>query len=154
MRGLAFACLILVATTARAGNTSSEGVTAYVRQTLHISSYRRADADLNGDGHKEIFVYVTDQDYCGSGGCNLYVLSPQRSSFRVVLRSTITWPPIRVLSTSTHGWRDIGVTVAGGGINPAYVARLRFDGHRYPSNPSVPPAIPIKRPSGRVLINR
>ena len=154
MRAIALASLILVATTAHAAAARSDAVSAYVRQTLQVSSYKRADADLNGDGVKEAFVYVTDQDYCGSGGCTLFVLSPHGSSYRVVLRSTITQLPITLLRTSAHGWRDIGVTVAGGGINSGYVARLRFDGHRYPSDPSVPPAVPIKRPSGRVLINR
>jgi hypothetical protein len=121
---------------------------------MQISSYKRADADLNGDGRLEAFVYVTDQGSCGSGGCNLVVLSPQGNSYRVVLRSTATQLPIRLLPTSTRGWRDVGVTVAGGGIYRAYMARLRFDGHRYPSNPTVPPAVPLKRPSGKVLIDR
>lgn len=153
MRGLAFACLILVVSAGRSGAASPDPVAAYIRQTLHVSAYKRADADLDGDGRKETFVYVTDPDICGSGGCTMFVLSPHRSGYRVVLRSTITWPPIRVLRTSTHGWRDIGVTVAGGGINPGHAVRLRFDGLRYPSNPSLAPAIPAKRASGRVLIN-
>jgi hypothetical protein len=66
--------------------------------------------------------------------------------------ASIVQLPIRLLPTSTRGWRDIGVTVAGGGINPGYMARLRFDGRRYPSNPSVPPAIPMRRTTGKVLI--
>jgi hypothetical protein len=126
---------------------------SYVERTLHISSYKRADADLNGDGKPETFIYSTVPSNCGSGGCGLLILSPQKEGFRIVLRSTVTQLPIRLLKTSTHGWRDVGVTVAGGGIIQAYTARLRFDGRRYPSNPTVPPAIPMSRASGHVLIS-
>jgi hypothetical protein len=135
------------------GVEPSEKVAAFVRRMLDVSSYKRADADLNGDGRSEVLVYVTDRSYCGSGGCTLLILSPQQRSYRVVLRSTVTQLPIWSLATSTHGWRDIGVTVAGGGIDPPYVARLRFNGRRYPSNPTIPPAVPLKRPSGKVLIS-
>ena len=70
------------------------------------------------------------------------------------MKATITQLPIMLLDTSSRGWRDVSVTVAGGGIPRAYSARLRFDGRQYPSNPTVPPAIPLKRMSGRVLIAR
>ena len=153
MRARALALAILAAPTVHASVTPSDGVAAFVQRTLHTSSYKRADADLNADGRLEAFVYVTDQAYCGSGGCTLVVLSPQGTSYRVVLRSTVTQLPIRVLQTSTRGWRDVGVTVAGGVITRAYTARLRFDGHRYPSNPTVPPAVPLKSPTGEVLID-
>jgi hypothetical protein len=144
--------LIILATSTGHPVIKRDAVASFVQQTLGTSSYKRADADINGDGHLEALLYVTDQDYCGSGGCTLMVLSPKGSSYRVVLRSTVTQLPIRVLPTSTRGWRDIGVTVAGGGITRPYVARLRFNGNRYPSNPTAPPAIPLKQPSGKILI--
>ena len=151
MRALVVALTISVAFAAPAGS-SPDAVTAFVQQTLHGSSYKRADADLNGDGRKEAFVYVTDQRYCGSGGCKLVILSPKGTGYRVVMRTTVTQLPIRLLPTSTHGWRDVGVTVHGGGITRPYTARLRFNGRRYPSNPTVAPAVPLSRPSGKVLI--
>jgi len=132
---------------------ASDPVAAFVERTLHFAKYKRAEADLNSDGRLETFVYVTDRNYCGSGGCKLVILSPQGRSFRVVMRTTVTKLPIRLLPTSTRGWRDVGVTVQGGGIIRPYVARLRFNGRGYPSNPTVPPAVPLKRPSGRVLID-
>jgi len=61
--------------------------------------------------------------------------------------------PIRVLSTKTNGWHDLGVGVAGGGIQPGYEARLRFDGRTYPSNPTVPPAQELKaKVEGKIVI--
>jgi hypothetical protein len=82
----------------------------------------------------------------------LVVLSRGRQGFRVVLRSSVTQLPIRLLPTSTRGWRDVGVTVAGGGIAKPALARLRFNGTRYPGNPTLAPAVPPNRSSGRLLI--
>jgi hypothetical protein len=130
----------------------TEQVGAFVERTFSTSAYKRADADLNGDGRKEILIYLTGPDDCGSGGCSLVILSPGRHGYRVVLHSAVTRLPISLLPTKSHGWRDIGVTVAGGGITHAYQARLRFDGRRYPANPTVPPAIPQRRPKGRIVI--
>lgn len=130
----------------------ADPVRAFIRRTFGTSDYRRADADLNGDGRKEVFAYITDPAYCGSGGCTLVVLSPAGHGYRVVMRSSVTRLPIRLLATSTHGWRDIGVGVSGGGITRSYEARMRFNGRRYPDNPTVAPAIPVRRVSGKVLI--
>lgn len=130
----------------------SDPVSRYIRQTLEVRRYKRADADLNGDGRKETFVYAMDQDFCGSGGCTLIVLSPRGKSYRMVMRTTVTQLPIMLLPTSTRGWRDIGVTVAGGGILRPYTARIRFDGHHYRGNPTVVRHSPNDRPTGKVLI--
>jgi hypothetical protein len=134
------------------------GVTAFVRDHK-LTRYRVALSDLNNDGHPEALIYAMamadgggQTDLCGSGGCDLYILSLTRTGYRVVTTTTITQLPIRVLASISHGWHDLGVQVAGGGIIPGYEARLRFDGHRYPSNPSVPPAIRLKGSSGKVLI--
>lgn len=147
--------LLLALWTTAPGHMSdkkADPVAAFVERTWHVTSYKRADADLNGDGRPEAFVYITDPKYCGSGGCTLVVLSPHRRGFRVVLRASVTQLPIRLLPTSARGWRDIGVTVAGGGIPAPYLARLRFNGSRYPGNPTVPPAVPLAKKAGRIII--
>jgi hypothetical protein len=135
--------------------TSPTKISQYLHRSLHgfgDDRYVAAETDLNGDGRAEIVVYVTDPGYCGSGGCLTLVLEPDGRTYRIVMRATVSWPPIRVLSTRSHGWRDLGVMVAGGGIHQ-HEARMRFDGRRYPSNPTVPPAIPMKREAGQVLIS-
>src|ERR1044071_2771642 len=131
MLAAALAWTISAASPVHANRRAGDGVATFVERTVRFAHYNRADTDLNGDGRSETFVYVTDPNYCGSGGCTLVVLSPQRRSYRIVLRSTVTQLPIRLLRTSTRGWRDIGVTVAGGGITQAYLARLKFNGRRY-----------------------
>jgi hypothetical protein len=96
--------------------------------------------DLNGDGLKDALAYVSGPSWCGSGGCKLYVLQNQGRTYRVVARTTVTRPPIRVLSARTKGWQDIGVSVAGGGV-ATHNAVLRFTGQSYPGNPSTQPAL-------------
>jgi hypothetical protein len=130
----------------------SDSLDAFVQQNLQISNYKRADADLSGDGRPETFLYATGKRGCGSGGCTLIVLSPRGGTYREVLRSTVARLPINLLSTSTRGWRDVGVTVSGGGVTHPYMARLRFNGSHYPGNPTVAPAIPLRRPAGDLLI--
>jgi hypothetical protein len=109
--------------------------------------------DLTGDGGREAIIYFTDQHSCGSGGCTTLILAPRGSSYGVITAITIGWPPIRVLSTRKNGWRDLGIWVQGGGIQPGYEAELQFDGKTYPRNPSVPPAKPlIEKVTGKVVV--
>lgn len=148
---IALAAAIPLAAAAPAA-ASPDGIELFVRNTLKVSDFDRAEADLNADGRLETFIYVRDPDRCGTGGCNLYILSPDARGHRVVANVTVTRPPIVLLPTSTNGWRDVGVTVAGGGTREPYMARLRYEGGRYPSNPTVSPARPLGRATGEVLI--
>ena len=103
--------------------------------------YFDARVDLNGDGREEVLAYVAGPMVCGTGGCPLFVLTPDDGAYKPVARISIVQVPIRVSTQSTQGWRDLVVGIAGGGI-PAGNAVLRFDGTTYPSNPTVPPAEP------------
>lgn len=127
------------------------GLAAYVHDQ-QLTGYDYALSDLNGDGRPEALVYARrghedgqDVSLCGSGGCDLIVLSLTPTGYRVISDISITRPPIRVLPSVSHGWHDLSVLVAGGGILPGYRARLQFDGKTYPANPSVPPALRMKR---------
>lgn len=115
--------------------------------------YAAAFVDLNDDGNDEVIVYLIDNKWCGSAGCSALVLGRQGSSYRRVTKMTVTQLPIRVLLTKTNGWHDLGVWVQGGGIQRGYEAKLRFNGNKYPSNPSISPAQPLRtKPEGKVLI--
>jgi len=116
--------------------------------------YVAAFSDLDGDGQPEAVVRFVNQEWCGSGGCNTLILRQAGSSWRIVTNMTITRPPIRVLSSTSHGWHNLAVWVQGGGIQPGYEAELRFDGKTYPSNPSTPPARPLAgKVAGDVVIS-
>jgi hypothetical protein len=60
---------------------------------------------------------------------------------------------VRVLASRTNDWHDLSVPVRGGGVVPGYEALLRYNGKKYPSNPSMPPVKKLTAsPSGKVLI--
>lgn len=103
--------------------------------------YSAAPVTLGAKGD-EIFVYVTGRFWCGSGGCTALLLQPADGSFKVVVRFTLVRLPIVVLPSKTNGWHDIAMSVEGGGIVPARMVILRFDGHKYPNNPSMAPKLP------------
>lgn len=112
--------------------------------------YSRAEADLDGDGKDEVLAYVGGPLMCGTGGCNLVVLKRDGEGFRQVGDLSVVQLPVGVLSTRTNGWRDLAVTVSGGG-RPDGVMRVPFDGTSYASNPTISPAEPVDS-TGEVLI--
>jgi hypothetical protein len=119
------------------------------KTTRYVPVFR----DLNSDGTLEAIVYLMGREWCGSGGCNTLILTPRGSSWKIVAKITLTRPPIRVLSATSNGWRNIGVWVQGGSIQPGYEAQLRFDGKTYPSNPSALAAQRLnEKPAGEVVI--
>ena len=112
--------------------------------------YAAAGEDLNGDGRAEVVVHIRSRYYCGTGGCNAMVLTPDFEGYRVVMDASVTRTPIGVLESETRGWRDLTVSYSGGGY-ASDTALMRFDGLSYPSNPTVPPATPTDR-RGEVLL--
>ena len=152
---LAFWALSSGAGASEAAGAGPAALQAHINQVLQSPTdvpFLAAETDLNGDGQDEVVVHVTSRDYCGSGGCVTLVLQRTGQGYRTVMRASVTRPPIRVLETRHQGWKDIGVTVSGGGAGPAYEAALAFDGRRYPSNPTTPPARPVKDAPGVTLI--
>ena len=114
--------------------------------------YLSAFVDLDGDGKNEAIVYLMGGPWCGSGGCPTLILVRNGVGWKILKYITITGPPIRVLSSTSHGWHDIGVWVQGGGIQPGYEAVLSFDRKTYPGNPSVSPARRLGRKIGGEIV--
>jgi hypothetical protein len=120
------------------------------RTTNPDMHYVAAWADLNGDSRPEALVYIISDNHCGTGGCTLYIYTPEQGSWYQHGSLTVTNPPIMVLSTRTRGWRDLAVHVRGGGARP-HDAIVRQGRVTYQSNPSLAPAL-ARRPTGRVVI--
>jgi hypothetical protein len=159
--GLVLACLALCSAGAALSARPSDDASlrAHLQARFHEDRanypdmrYVSAWADLDRDGRPEAIVYLLSGATCGTGGCNLMILTPAGRGWRQVADISIVNPPVRLLATSSHGWRDLAVTVAGGGAR-AHEALLRFGGRTYPGNPSVPPARVLRRAvPGPVLI--
>jgi len=95
-----------------------------------------------GEGEGRVaLVYLVGMNWCGSGGCNLLILRPAAAGWEKVGNVSRVSNPVRVLTTSTNGLPDIGVTVSGGGGPPAYEAKVSFDGRSYPRFPSDEPLV-------------
>ena len=100
-----------------------------------LPTYRYALVDLDGDSVPDAVVLLTDPDFCGSGGCTMMVFRGMGNSYKHVSTSTITREPIFLLPETRHGWHTLSVLVAGGGAHSGQVL-MRFNGVRYPPNPS------------------
>lgn len=128
-------------------------------QLLKLSQYESAhnqiryvakEVHLKNKDSFQILVHAMGPMICGTGGCPTFVFS---SKLDLISWISITQLPIMVSNNKSNGWRDIIVTVSGGGIMQSYQARLRFNGKRYPSNPTVKPAEKVIQPmTGDVLI--
>lgn len=109
--------------------------------------------DLNGDSTPDAILILTGSYWCGTGGCTMLVFEGEDKTFRFVSRSTPVRPPVTVSETKTNGWRDLVLTVSGGGM-PAKTVALKFDGKKYPLNPSVQTALPAEAATkGTVLFS-
>ena len=125
---------------------------ADARQDWPDTAYVSAFADLNGDGGDEALVSLHSGMFCGSGGCALYIYRRAGASWREVAELTIVNAPVRLLNSRTRGWRDLAVSVRGGGVDLPREARIVYDGRTYASNPSLAPRLRRGAP-GRVLID-
>jgi hypothetical protein len=153
---LSVLCVAFSATAQSKPDRLTEFLQSYVgisNEETKTTQYFSAFVDLRDDGTKEVIVYLSSDGWCGTGGCTMLLLAPEDSSYRVITRTTITRPPIRVLTTKTNGWHDLGVWVQGGGIQPGYEAKLSFNGKKYPGNPSAPPAQRLTRKvAGKIVV--
>ncbi len=123
-------------------------------RVVDYTTYLEAWINLNGDGNEEAIVYLTGGGWCGSGGCSTLILQPEGSSYRIITELPYVNLPIRVLNTSSNGWRNLTVWVRSGGVGTRYETELRFNGKTYPTDPLVPPAKPLrKKAEGNVLIS-
>jgi hypothetical protein len=115
-------------------------------------TYKYALIDLNGDGILDAVALLTDNRYCGSGGCSMAILRGTSESFLFISSTTITREPIRILQESRHGWKTLSVAISGGGAKSGDVI-LRFDGKHYPSNPSTQPHATAKDVVGAITLS-
>lgn len=111
-----------------------------------------------GPAHPRItLVYMSAPDWCGSGGCTLFILGPGGAGLAELGAITLVHAPVLVLDTRTNGMPDISVRVRSDsypGPGEKFVV-LPFDGHAYASNPTMPPArlLPRSMADGEIAIS-
>lgn len=109
--------------------------------------------DLNGDGTPEAIVHVAGPQVCGTGGCDTHIFAKAGAGYKLISTIGLSRPTVIASPDRSHGWRNLIVFVAGGGILRGYYTELRFNGKTYPDNPTVKPAKRIRsKPRGTVLI--
>ena len=109
--------------------------------------------DLNGDGIPEALVHVRGPQVCGTSGCDTHIFWKRSGNYELISTIGLSRPLVIAALGRSHGWPNLIVFVAGGGVLPGYYAELRLNGKTYPDNPTVAPAKPLKgRPHGIVLI--
>jgi hypothetical protein len=92
--------------------------------------YMSRSADLNGDGHREVFVWVPTLEFGGTSGYPLLLFARERGGYRLLLKYEPVWTPLVILNTSRFGWHDIAVQMGGGGEKMHYVI-FRHTGRAY-----------------------
>ncbi len=88
--------------------------------------------DLNNDQKNELFVGFTGPYFCGSGGCNILLLSAEGE---LITEFTVVDYPMVIDTETTGGWRNLLIFSNG----DWHV--LKHNGNAYPPNPSVQPAL-------------
>jgi hypothetical protein len=90
--------------------------------------------DLNDDEKKEILVGLTGPYFCGSGGCTQYILDNEGA---IISRFTVADYPVAIDTEKSFGWKNL--FIHSGGKNRV----VKFDGKKYPSNPSIQPELKV-----------
>ncbi|MGM0840526.1 MAG: hypothetical protein ACQEWE_07365 [Bacillota bacterium] len=108
--------------------------------------------DLNDDQQPETFVYLVGLPVCGSGGCSVALFTKDNNKYELLTTFSLVRSPIIIQNDKTNKWKNIIMYVSGGGMQGGYKI-LRFDGHTYPSNPSVQPDVQPGRIKGLGIIN-
>ncbi len=121
--------------------------------SLDSSRVQIAWADVSGDGREDALVYLTDDDWCGSGGCTVLVLeamdevdAEEMGAFRLAAEISLMHGPVHVAPARRGAWSDLIVEDEEG-----VTRRLSFDGETYPFSPAGGPVVPASAPLGTRL---
>ncbi|QZY56421.1 hypothetical protein [Crassaminicella profunda] len=77
---------------------------------------------------------------CGTGGCSAAIFKEFDEEYKLLSNFTLVNNPIIISKNKTNGYNDLIMYVSGGGIKSFY-AELKFDGTKYPQNPSMEPKV-------------
>jgi len=106
-----------------------------IDQDIRPEHYEIARTDLNADGKEDVLALMNGRSsYRGSGGGTMFILKGTSDGFESIGFIKVVNEPIYVRKSVNHGFRDLLVTVRGGGAEPGLSA-LPFNGKEYPVSP-------------------
>jgi len=83
--------------------------------------------DLNGDGKDEYFVRFMSPYFCGTGGCTFLLLDRYAE---IITQFSVMDAPLYITKIKSKGWHNIYL------YNNGSYRELKYNGKKYPSNPS------------------
>ena len=134
--GCAIFCLMAAPSIAEEPTALMSAIQHHLKNSSESTppQHRYVLVDLNGDGILDAVVLLTAHDFCGSGGCTLEIFRGEGHGFTFVSGSTLSLEPMRISTGSSHGWKTLIVA-----SQRSSGLLMRFDGRRYPPNPSMQP---------------
>ena len=125
----------LTSSAATSDEAAIQAAMQVIDATIKPNHYDLARADLDADGIDDVLALMNGKSgYCGSGGCTLFVFKAGANGLSKVGAVKIVSRPIYLRKNTHHGFRDLLVSVRGGGATPG-LAALEFDGSSYPVSP-------------------
>lgn len=113
------------------------------------TGYQYIRYDLNNDGLRDgLMILKTPYGYwCGTHGCTMLVFKAHEDRFTLVNSVQPVRAPVYISTLQNNGWKDLVVRVSGRSTKAKHVA-LKFDGSKYPTDPSPLPPFPKKNLNG------
>jgi len=101
------------------------------------STYNFVRFDLNGDKRREAIAIVNSPYgyWCGTHGCTMLIMKAHDNKFTLVNSIQPVREPIYISRTKTKGWNNLIVRISGRWDETKNVL-LRYDGSKYPKNPT------------------
>lgn len=124
----------------------------YDKKSYGPIRYYYKNIDLNDDGNREVFAYLVGSYVSGSGGSSAIVFERDGEEYKALSRFSLVRNPIIISDSKTNGYRDIIMSVSGGGVEQFY-SHIKFDGKTYPGNPSVQEEVSSDSISGTAIIS-
>ncbi|HEX8653175.1 MAG TPA: hypothetical protein VF708_20335 [Pyrinomonadaceae bacterium] len=121
---MAFLCLVLIIAPAGMSQTDlllKQAIISELGNPTSELKFVSKRVDLNGDGHDEVLAWVPTQDFGGTGGYPLLIFAGENNGYRLLWKHDQLWPPLIVLRSTRHGWRELVLQVGGGGAKMHYV---------------------------------
>ena len=78
---------------------------------FNLQQFDSASIDLDIDGRDEHILLARQPEFCGTGGCTLFIVVETDEGFAQIGRIPAVQGPVRLLDSNTNGWRDLGFVV-------------------------------------------